>query len=634
MILDYQNNRQVRQLLAVNEPFDIPKDRFRLCLAIGNNQDTSLVAAVEPFLTDPSPLVRAGAAFALGLLPSRESSRLLTGRLQIETDREVVRQIAISLGRTGSIEQFQLLQDYTNKNLSKTTLYKAAVHFFSRGILSRSMVSECCLALMSGNQSERQTAAVALLRMRQPEAILPHITVLLSASDSPDPEIRSAVTRLLKEPSFLQKSYLYHRFMEDADWHVRYEAAMTVPFLTIADSYWLSLLNDQNPYVVATALQNPPANITWTNTILDTVSARLASNSRSVAGAATRLVYAHSDSLFREIQRSHLFNEELLTDKIAGIDRRPFSRETFDLILPYINHREKSISTAAYSGILNHIDSLIHYEIVTDNEWHGFIISGLSVGNLVNMYLAANYVFSSQNQFPGIEEQLYHCLEKYRGFPYLEPQLMIIRAIEKIHPEDAPIHLFPLLRSKHHQLRDEVYRLLVNSYAEKIAEPVPTTDFYLYRDLSKIQKYGLNPVVEIKTSRGKISIQCNAFYAPYTVNAFLERAEGGYYDGLRFHRVVPNFVIQTGDPRGDGWGGPNYHLQTERSPLSYETGSVGMANAGPDTEGSQFFITTSPQYHLDYIYTLFGQVIEGLDIIETIEIGDKIISARIIKRSK
>jgi len=634
LILDYQNNRQIRQLLAVNKPFDNSKDRFRLCLAIGNNQDASLVVAVEPFLTDPSPLVRSGAAFALGLLPCRESSRLLTTRLQTETDNGVVRQIAISLGRTGAIEQLQLLQDHTNNNLSKTTLYKTAVHFFSRGIMPRSMVSECCRALMSGNRSERQTAAVALLRIRQPEIFLPHVTILLSASDSPDPSIRSAVARLLRELSFLHKNDLYLRFISDPDWRVRYEAAMAVPFLTIADSFWVSLLNDQKPYVVAAALQNPPANITWNNEILDIVGDLFSSKSRSVAGAATRIVYAHTDSIFQKIQRRPLSNENLLTEKVAGIGGRLPSREALDLILPHINHRKKSVSTAAYSGILNHLDSLVYYNMISGDEQCGFIISGLNSGDPVNMFLAANYIYSSQNKIPDIEHQLYRCLEKYRSFQYLESQLMIIRAIEKIHPADAPAHLFPLLNSQYHQIQDESYRILVNSYAENIAEPLPAADPCLYRSLSKMTKYGLNPVVKLETNRGTILIQCNAFYAPYTVDAFLGRVDDGYYNGLSFHRVVPNFVIQAGDPRGDGWGGPNYHLQTERSPLSYETGSVGMASAGPDTEGSQFFITTSPQYHLDYNYTLFGQVTGGINVVETIEIGDKIISARVMKPSQ
>ena len=97
-----------------------------------------------------------------------------------------------------------------------------------------------------------------------------------------------------------------------------------------------------------------------------------------------------------------------------------------------------------------------------------------------------------------------------------------------------------------------------------------------------------------------------------------------------FHRVVPNFVVQGGDPRGDGWGGPGYALRTEISTLHFEAGSLGMASAGKDTEGSQFFITHSPQPHLDGRYTVFGKVVAGMEIVEGLQIGDGILAVEIL----
>jgi cyclophilin family peptidyl-prolyl cis-trans isomerase len=91
------------------------------------------------------------------------------------------------------------------------------------------------------------------------------------------------------------------------------------------------------------------------------------------------------------------------------------------------------------------------------------------------------------------------------------------------------------------------------------------------------------------------------------------------------HRVVPNFVIQDGCPRGDGVGGPAFTIGSELGPLYYEEGSVGMASAGKDTEGSQWFITHSPTPHLDGRYTIFAKVVEGMDVVHKIEIGDKIL---------
>jgi len=110
--------------------------------------------------------------------------------------------------------------------------------------------------------------------------------------------------------------------------------------------------------------------------------------------------------------------------------------------------------------------------------------------------------------------------------------------------------------------------------------------------------------------------------------SILRLVRGGFYRGLTFHRVVPNFVVQGGDPRGDGWGGPGYTLRSEFSTVRYGRGTVGMASAGKDTEGSQFFITHSPQPHLDGRYTVVGRVLRGMDVVDALRVGDRIVDAR------
>ncbi len=130
----------------------------------------------------------------------------------------------------------------------------------------------------------------------------------------------------------------------------------------------------------------------------------------------------------------------------------------------------------------------------------------------------------------------------------------------------------------------------------------------------------------LETNRGEVRLEWYRNAAPFTILSLLKLAEGeGFYRGLLFHRVVPNFVVQGGDPRGDGWGGPGYALRSEFSPLSYETGTIGIASAGKDTEGSQFFITQSPQPHLDGRYTIIGRVVEGMEVVDQIQVGDRIL---------
>ncbi len=141
-----------------------------------------------------------------------------------------------------------------------------------------------------------------------------------------------------------------------------------------------------------------------------------------------------------------------------------------------------------------------------------------------------------------------------------------------------------------------------------------------------------NPLAIIHTKKGPIRIELFASDAPMTVDNFLQLARKGFYDGLTFMRVVPNFVIQGGDPRGDMNGGPGYQIRDEINMRRYETGTVGMALSGKDTGGSQFFITHSPQPHLDGGYTVFGQVVSGLETVNRIARGDRIERIEIIEK--
>jgi peptidyl-prolyl cis-trans isomerase B (cyclophilin B) len=130
-------------------------------------------------------------------------------------------------------------------------------------------------------------------------------------------------------------------------------------------------------------------------------------------------------------------------------------------------------------------------------------------------------------------------------------------------------------------------------------------------------------VAHVQTSKGNITIELAASDVPVTTNNFVFLACSGFFDGLTFHRYVANFVIQGGDPRGDGTGGPGYRFQDEfSSAWRHETGVISMANAGPNTNGSQFFITLAPAPHLDGAHSVFGRVTEGMDVVRSLRQGD------------
>jgi peptidyl-prolyl cis-trans isomerase B (cyclophilin B) len=142
-------------------------------------------------------------------------------------------------------------------------------------------------------------------------------------------------------------------------------------------------------------------------------------------------------------------------------------------------------------------------------------------------------------------------------------------------------------------------------------------------------------VAIIETEKGTIELELFEKDAPNTVANFEKLINKGFYDGLTFHRVIPDFVIQGGCPNGNGTGGPGYTIkcETEGNPNKHGTGALSMAHAGKDTGGSQFFITHSPQPHLDGVHTVFGHVIgNGMDVVNKIQQGDKMLHLSVEER--
>jgi len=170
----------------------------------------------------------------------------------------------------------------------------------------------------------------------------------------------------------------------------------------------------------------------------------------------------------------------------------------------------------------------------------------------------------------------------------------------------------------------ELKRALAYLRNESAPAPLPKPAFTHPIDWSELSDFsGRNPIVSLTTNRGVIRLELYPLLAPGSVINFLSLIRQGFYDGKVFHRTVPNFVVQGGCPRGDGYGSLDYAIRSELPPVYYhEEGMLGMASAGNHTEGTQFFITHSPTPHLDGQYTLFGKVIEGMEHLHAISIGD------------
>lgn len=150
-------------------------------------------------------------------------------------------------------------------------------------------------------------------------------------------------------------------------------------------------------------------------------------------------------------------------------------------------------------------------------------------------------------------------------------------------------------------------------------------------DFSKTEKV----LVEIKVHEGVMKFELYFKDVPNTVANFMHLADSGFYKGTGFHRVIQGFMAQGGDPKGDGTGGPGYTILDEIRPkLKHETGTLSMANAGPNTGGSQFFICHTPQPHLDGRHAVFGKMISGFDVLTRIEKGDPILALKVTEIKK
>ena len=204
--------------------------------------------------------------------------------------------------------------------------------------------------------------------------------------------------------------------------------------------------------------------------------------------------------------------------------------------------------------------------------------------------------------------------------------LAILEALAKQKNTSANDAIKTALDSSDHLIRRKAVALLKANGAGDFSNRIGTVktrnteaDY-----LRAIGRTGRKTTATVVTSKGTFTIEFLPEEAPLTVDNFVQLARKGYFRGQTIPRVVPNFVVQAGDPRGDQNGGPGYQIRCEVNEVSYERGAVGMALSGKDTGGSQWFVTHSPQPHLDGGYTVFGRVIRGMEVVDNIARGDVI----------
>jgi cyclophilin family peptidyl-prolyl cis-trans isomerase/HEAT repeat protein len=275
---------------------------------------------------------------------------------------------------------------------------------------------------------------------------------------------------------------------------------------------------------------------------------------------------------------------------------------------------------------------------LTRDEDVGVRIAGLEALRTIHARRAerrTNAVLSSltlpDDDWPSeaIETALRSLARELSASNHLEALVTWLTAVREIAPDALADQVRPLASHNNASVRMAARAALAAAGAETIEqEPEPLPNLVSVQQLASIPEGR----VRLETDRGSIELELFSDRAPTTVLRFVELVRAGFYDGLTFHRVVPAFVIQGGDPRGDGYGDPGWSQRCEDHRTPYERGVVGMALAGRDTGGSQFFIALSSQPHLDGRYTAFGRVVSGMERVTQIQAGDRILHATFIPR--
>ena len=268
----------------------------------------------------------------------------------------------------------------------------------------------------------------------------------------------------------------------------------------------------------------------------------------------------------------------------------------------------------------------------------GILVDRLKAEDVIVRTTAATLLGELGDSTEPVIQALEAAYKAARADKMNDARIAIIEAAVKLkHPMNMHV-LSDEGREEDYVVRLKAAELLRESSAEAVTTKplqigrVNTGHDRLYwHRIAQLSESAKNPVAVIHTKKGDIRIELYAKDAPMTVDNFIQLSRAGFYNGLTFVRIVPNFVIQGGDPRNDMNGGPGYQIRCEINLRRYETGTVGMALSGKDTGGSQFFITHSPQPHLDGDYTVFGQVVEGMDVVNRVARGDTIERVEIIE---
>lgn len=565
-------------------------------------------------------------AFTLGQLGEcRQSAAYITQKLNTKTKH--IYQLNSELGKFGTFDDLDFL---LNKQHDPHGVPTAIYNFSSRDI-KHPRSEDYLLSLIDYEKYDDEQifeALYALYRIGPSEKSLSKLSEVIGTNHGMYrvDQLLYALGSLRKLSSFPDDNALFKHYINHDDWRIKVEAARTLinfPKFTkdLIDQY-LKLLNDNNPNVsraAAQSLRSITLQAELKQYLLSKLKSQIdegiSSNARgeifqTVCSLDSVNTYEYIDEFEDDVEIKFINNVLLTT-----IDDPEFNLEFLKDQIPDAGAKEQ----------LSIIPALLVLQstLIQNDEYNKLLISLLKTDQPAAFSILANGIDSTTVLMNSA----------------LIQQLLLEQAIAHVNDAqfaEAMIYLVDLSERIGKAFAQSILEILINSNvfsihklaAEKLGEPVKEiTSQKLFNEMFPLCfKYSS---AEVSTNKGKFALKFLPEFAPISVGNFSSLVLENFYDDVIFHRVVPNFVIQCGDPTSTGWGGPGYEIKSEFSPFPYDEGVVGMASAGKDTEGSQWFVMHGKFPHLNERYSVWGKVTEGMDVVNLIDEGDKILSIKL-----
>ncbi len=597
-------------------------------LSIAQSEDTTFVNKIIKLNFEK---FGAEIAFALGEIGScKTSSDYILTQLQ-NNSHQYAAHLYEALGKIGTNQDLlDCIQIYKETNSNGFPL--AIYNFHIRGIADS---TENDLNLLSKNlklteNTEKLFHLLFTLYRVAPDKInLTDLELILHKNF--DPSIKLYALGILRKNTTFPFSFeLLKKLISDEDWSVRCEAARTVcyfPFETLEQlDRYLSLLFDENPNVARTAAQSL-INIKIEDEeienqfleLLDTLlDEDLTMNVKGEMLLALQNFYPNDTVELLKVHREEI-DQIYYTQMLGYYTYDPYY--SFTILSEQLKDASDYEKFFIHSSLANLYDSL-----KTTEEYANLILEQYTSESPLIIVLY-NFLIDSSfaaNHSDELKSNIENLLDKHLAdTDYNQAISSLLNITDYIDSNLTKSILEKIIVSKNYDLQYELRNYL------KLSSSVKEHRKKLFNKLfSKAFEY-TKAIVE--TNKGSFTIEFTPTVAPISVGNFVYLTENNFYDDVIFHRVVPNFVIQTGDPSGTGWSGPQHTIVSEFSNQPFKNYYVGMASGGKDTEGSQWFVMQNDYPHLNGNYTNFGFVTEGFEVVNAIDLYDKVITIKLIK---